>query len=192
MQKQYLNMGKKIGYKFNLLDIGGGFPGSLDAKPSFIDIAEILSPLIDELFDESVKVIAEPGRYFAHACHTLVSNIHAKREVKILEETKTKQEFLYYVNDGVYHSFSCIFFDHVKAKIVPFSTNKKLNDKQKYKSKVFGPTCDSLDMITADIEMPEMDVGDWIYVDEFGAYTRSSSTAFNGFSINETFYYWKE
>jgi len=127
--KTVFEMAEKIGYKFNLLDIGGGFPGSTDIKPNFVDIAKILSPLLDKLFDEDVKIIAEPGRYFASACHTLVCNIFGKRDVfskKSLETHNKKQEYMYYINDGLYHSFSCLFFDHAKINIKPFSTKKEI------------------------------------------------------------------
>jgi diaminopimelate decarboxylase len=125
--KTVFEMAEKVGYKFNLLDIGGGFPGSLDVKPNFIEISEALSPLLDELFDEDVKIIAEPGRFFASGSHTLVCNIFGKREVyskKMLENKK--QEYMYYINDGIYHSFSCLFFDHAKISIKPISTKKKI------------------------------------------------------------------
>jgi len=188
-------MAEKIGYKLNLLDIGGGFPGSLDVHPNFIEISEVLSPLLDELFDSNVKIIAEPGRFFASGSHTLVCNIFGKREVyskKVIEQQNKKQEFMYYINDGIYHSFSCLFFDHAKISFKPLSTKKKLNEELQYNSKIFfGPTCDSLDVICSNTPFPEMNIGDWFYITDFGAYTRSSSTLFNGFSITQTHYYWQ-
>jgi len=193
--KSVFEMAEKIGYKFNLLDIGGGFPGSQDVKPNFVEIAELISPLLDELFEEDVKIIAEPGRFFATGSHTLVCNIFGKREVyskKKLEKENLKQEYMYYINDGIYHSFSCLFFDHAKINIKPLSTKNKLNETNQFISKIFGPTCDSLDIICSNTLFPELSIGDWFYVTDFGAYTRSSSTQFNGFSITQTYYYWQE
>src|SRR5690606_13511980 len=36
------DLAEQEGYKLTLLDIGGGFPGSNDDKPSFIDIADAI------------------------------------------------------------------------------------------------------------------------------------------------------
>jgi len=92
--KFIFDLAEKYGYNFTILDIGGGFPGSLDAKPSFIDIADSIKDIIDNLFPkDKVKVIAEPGRYFAAGCYTLVCNIFGKRKVfnsKMIEKKKTK------------------------------------------------------------------------------------------------------
>ena len=50
-----------------------------------------------------------------------------------------------------------------------------------YKSKIFGPTCDSMDLIANEIMLPELVVGEWVYVENFGAYTTSACSSFNGF-----------
>ncbi len=91
------------------------------------------------------------------------------------------------MNDGVYGSFNCIFFDHAKPLLVPFSQR---SDK-KYPSICFGPTCDSIDLITlSPIMLPELSVGDVMFVENFGAYVHTSSAvdSFNGFPGNKSQY----
>lgn len=46
-------------------------------------ICEVLAPALDEQFPESsgVRIIAEPGRFFAASAFTLCVNVIAKREV---------------------------------------------------------------------------------------------------------------
>lgn len=56
-------------------------------------------------------------------------------------------------------------------------------------STVFGPTCDSLDMIVKDYPMPLIEVGDWLYFPNMGAYTTAAMTRFNGFSGAITCHY---
>jgi ornithine decarboxylase len=53
--------------------------------------------------------------------------------------------------------------------------------------KLNGPTCDSLDVLPGTFELPE-DVreGDWIEIDQIGAYSNALATRFNGF-YPETF-----
>jgi ornithine decarboxylase len=56
-------------------------------------------------------------------------------------------------------------------------------------SKLFGPTCDSIDVIIPDIQLPELEVGAWLYFINMGAYTASSASSFNGFSLPNAFHF---
>jgi ornithine decarboxylase len=48
---------------------------------------------------------------------------------------------------------------------------------------IWGPTCDGIDRIAESIRFDhELDVGDWLYFEEMGAYTKCSATRFNGFT----------
>ena len=47
---------------------------------------------------------------------------------------------------------------------------------------MFGPTCDSIDVIMKRQPFPELKVGEWLFVAEFGAYTCAAGSTFNGFS----------
>jgi ornithine decarboxylase len=184
--KSVFDLAEKEGFKFTILDIGGGFPGSNNANPSFPDIANVIRDTIDELFPKEVKVIAEPGRYFAHSSHILACNVFSKRKNDVKPDSDDP-EFLYYINDGLYGSFNCLIFDHVQINIKPVLENKNA---KKYKSTIFGPTCDSLDKVAEKVEIQELEIGDWVYVSDFGAYTVAAATTFNGFKTVKTHYIW--
>ena len=163
-----------------MLDIGGGFPGfNQEGKITFEEISGKINNALDEFFNPKdfpntdLKIISEPGRYFVSASHTLVLNIIGKKE-KMIDNEKS---FTYYLNDGVYGSFNCIFFDHEKPTILPFNER----DGKQYKSRIFGTTCDSIDLISEDVMLPELAIGEWVYVENFGAYTIAASSGFNGF-----------
>eukprot|EP01080_Neovahlkampfia_damariscottae_P012625 gene12625-6529_t len=199
--RSIFDLAKDYGYYLNVLDIGGGFPGNLDSKPSFHDIALSMRDVMDELFPvDEVRVIGEPGRFFAAGCYTLITNVFAKRNVynQLMIENKTqKQEYLYYINDGVYQSFNCLFFDHAKITsetIVPIRLHKQVpeENEEQFISKVFGPTCDSLDMIVSNMHLPKLEIGDWIAFPEFGAYTMAAASSFNGFMTDNVHYIWRE
>jgi diaminopimelate decarboxylase len=82
-------IGKSLGFKFTLLDIGGGFTGrfnSYGVVQSMVgDIPASINKALDEFFGgdsddfEQVKVIAEPGRYFAESSMHLCCHIHSFR-----------------------------------------------------------------------------------------------------------------
>jgi diaminopimelate decarboxylase len=172
----------KIGIPIELIDIGGGFPG-IDRNIKFEDIAKKVNEAIqtffgDDLEAKKVRFIAEPGRYFAEGTHTLVLNVIGKK--KVTDDITGEEIIVYYLNDGIYGSFGCIYFDHNNPTILPFNERDgKLN-----KSRLFGPTCDSIDLIADEIMLPELAVGEWCYVENFGSYTIASSSNFNGFKTS--------
>jgi ornithine decarboxylase len=186
-----------IGFHIDTIDIGGGFPG-VDKAIKFEDIAAQVKNGMEHFFGDmpNVQFIAEPGRYFAQKSHILVLNVIGKKIIYEKCEGATKDQALhddvahpsktddkrivYYLNDGVYGSFNCIYFDHNVPTILPFNER----DGGQYKSTIFGPTCDSIDLICENAMLPDLAIGEWVYVEDFGAYTAAASSAFNGFKTN--------
>jgi ornithine decarboxylase len=156
------------GISLQLLDIGGGFPARYDrhVRP-FRELARILSAELDRLFPKSMEILAEPGRFMVGTAATLVAEVIGKSE--------RDGKRCYYINDGIYHTFSGILFDHCQYHLKAFKKGPKKI------SAVFGPTCDALDTISQAEELPELKLGDWVYSENIGAYTNASSTYFNGF-----------
>ena len=176
------DIASKIGININLIDIGGGFPG-IDRDIKFEDTAKRINDAMTDFFNDelekgTIQFIAEPGRYFAESSHTLVLNVIGKKIV--VDEESGEKVIVYYLNDGIYGSFGCIYFDHNSPTVLPFNER---NDKV-HKSRLFGPTCDSIDLISNEIMLPELAIGEWVYVENFGAYTVASSSNFNGFKTN--------
>jgi len=180
--KQIFDQASKIGYHLTTLDLGGGWPGTDQEGVSFSEIADVIRPILDRDFSQDVEIIAEPGRYFVAESHTLAVNVFGKRIV----ESQEGKSFLYYINDGVYQSFNCILFDHAIPK-PEFLPDKQITET--FTSTLFGPTCDSLDCVGRDILLPELEIGEWIYFRNMGAYTVAAASSFNGFKSNPQSYY---
>jgi len=88
----------------------------------------------------------------------------------------------YYIDDGVYHTFSGIIFDHCQYHLKAFKRRGKPAI-----CTVFGPTCDALDVISMAETLPDdLALGDLLYSENIGAYSRASSTYFNGFPPAKT------
>lgn len=172
------------GVEMTLLDIGGGFPGTPNWNPSFETIAAAITPVLDELFPRNVHVIGEPGRFLVAHSHVLATNVYARRMMMPKAGDATEPHAMYYLDDGVYGSFSCIFFDHQHPHPIPLLSCAR----QPMRCTLFGPTCDALDTIAKDIVLPELHTGDWIYWRDMGAYTTASTTRFNGF-VTSKFHY---
>jgi len=80
----------------------------------------------------------------------------------------------YYMDDGLYNSFSGKVFDHADYPIVSERAGKVS------RCVLAGPTCDSFDVISKEIALPELQIGDLLLVPSMGAYTNVSATEFNG------------
>eukprot|EP00294_Goniomonas_avonlea_P001042 CAMPEP_0114552644 /NCGR_PEP_ID=MMETSP0114-20121206/7232_1 /TAXON_ID=31324 /ORGANISM="Goniomonas sp, Strain m" /LENGTH=525 /DNA_ID=CAMNT_0001737529 /DNA_START=31 /DNA_END=1608 /DNA_ORIENTATION=+ len=184
--RRVFDMGLGLGHPMRLLDLGGGWPGTdgQEEAEKFATMATVAGKCVDELFPPEVEVIAEPGRYFASECCTLAVNVIAKREPE--EEDTAEGEVprtLYYLSDGVYGSFNNIFFDHahVDPKLLHPQRVAARGSVPLERSTLFGPTCDSIDMVCSDVCLPELEEGDWLYFLNMGAYTSAAASNFNGF-----------
>jgi ornithine decarboxylase len=176
------------GFNLKTLDVGGGFSGE-----SFEDMAAVLRDALDEYFPPSVNIIAEPGRYYVSTAFTIACNIIARRTIH--NPATGESSYMAYVNDGLYGNFSSIMFDHQHpvAKVLRTGNQTLYNSHLAdgcaddevggIEYSIWGPTCDGIDRITESIRFNhELDVGDWLYFEDMGAYTKCSATKFNGFS----------
>jgi len=154
--------------KMNQLDIGGGFPAPYDANVKPLrELAKILNHEIARLFPEDVAILAEPGRYMvATACISIA---------EVIGKSHRDGKRCYYLNDGLYHTYSGVLFDHCHYPVKAFKTGPT------EMCSVFGPTCDALDTLSMAEQLPELNLGDLVYSENMGAYTHASSTYFNGF-----------
>jgi ornithine decarboxylase len=202
---------EELNYDLYLLDIGGGFSDleikkSPDESTLFERVTTTINQGIEDFFSEGsidhtrLRIIAEPGRYFSQKVFTLATSISSKKllcngqQIVSSDENRSHAEkIMYYINQGVYSAFNNIIFDHYIPKPKAVYTKETLiilDDtlESVYNSTIWGPTCDGIDYISKEIELPELDVGDWLIFDNFGSYTMAASSNFNGFP--QTTIYW--
>ncbi|KAK6529072.1 hypothetical protein TWF694_004290 [Orbilia ellipsospora] len=179
--RRVFDEGAELGFEMKLLDVGGGY-----GHNNFEAIASVLGPAVDQYFPSNVRVIAEPGRYYVASAFTVAAHVIARRTVQ--DPVTLENSFMLYLNDGVYGNFSGVMFDHQTP--IPrvltcgdqFLYGKKGGDERLVKYSIWGPTCDGLDCISSSSFLPEVvNVGDWLYFAEMGAYSKCSATKFNGF-----------
>ncbi|XP_070778925.1 ornithine decarboxylase-like [Enoplosus armatus] len=179
-----------LGFQMRLLDIGGGFSAIGEFEYKFEEFSEVINGALDEFFppDSGVQIIAEPGRYYVESAFTLAANVIAKRVVEDdmdqrcdVEKNSPNRVMMYYLNDGVYGSLSCIMFDPAHSNLEPYLHRAVESSEQRYRSIIWGPTCDCIDKVTDGYWIPELHVGDWLLIDNMGAYSVSVSGDFNSF-----------
>ncbi|KAB5563048.1 pyridoxal-dependent decarboxylase [Coniochaeta sp. 2T2.1] len=193
------------GFRLKTLDVGGGFC----SDDSFEQMSGVLRKALDEYFPAhtGINLIAEPGRFYVASAFTIACNVIARRtledpninmDVDPADSTSTlvnrgETSYMLYINDGIYGNFSSIMFDHQNpiAKVLRTGGRTMYNTRaadalegqQGIEYSIWGPTCDGIDRITEKIRFDSLlDVGDWLYFEDMGAYTKCSATKFNGFS----------
>lgn len=161
---------KSMGYRFNFLDIGGGF-----SDKTFESCAKIINESLEKHFGDETEVIAEPGRFI---CESSVDIF-----CRVIGKSFKGGKFHYIVNDGVYNSFVSVMYD----LRVPEPEILKPYMEDCYPTIIWGNTCDSLDCIVRNLYLQELNIGDWLAFREYGAYGQPCE-GFNGFKLTEKIY----
>jgi len=178
----------EIGFDLRTLDVGGGY-----GHDNFEDIASVLGPAVDKYFPNTVRIIAEPGRYYVASAFTVAAHVIARRTVQ--ESVTLANRYMLYLNDGVYGNFSGILFDHqipipkiLKRGKKFYYGGNQIAESRLIECSVWGPTCDGIDCISASCFLPDvMDVGDWLYFSDMGGKLKSLPTIVRyGLSANES------
>jgi ornithine decarboxylase len=165
------------GIEIAALDLGGGFPGPYpgnDVPPYhwyFDTIREALAA-----FGKQIPVMCEPGRALVAEGLSLITQVILRKDGSL------------YLNDGVYGSFDeltlpgwtadyarNVFTLDAKGRALPLPGEQK-------PFRVYGPTCDTLDVLPRPLMLPEsIAAGDFVVFEAIGAYSISIRTSFNGF-----------
>ena len=156
------------GHEANLLDIGGGYP--VDYLNRSLPIEEFCAPIRAALqtLPAAVRVIAEPGRYISAPAAVCVSSVMGR--------ALRDGQWWYYLDDGLYGSYSGQMYDHAR-----YPVEALVAEGPTYPSVLAGPTCDSIDVIKEQVELPKLDIGDLLVGRVMGAYTWASASEFNFF-----------
>ncbi|KAG2455071.1 hypothetical protein HYH02_000893 [Chlamydomonas schloesseri] len=186
-----------LGFNMELLDIGGGFTGHFDecGNVMFGEIANTINAALATNFppEMGVRVIAEPGRYFAETSSTLLTPVYGQRDRTAADGTVKKD---YWLTDGLYGSFNCILYDgqNPAYKVVRSPLMSESTDSRTFLSTLWGPTCDSADCVYKDVSLPVLRNGDWLMWNNAGAYTVAGACDFNGieFTTPGKLYVWSD
>ncbi|GMG19798.1 unnamed protein product [Ambrosiozyma monospora] len=205
---------REFSIKFDTLDIGGGFT-DLTFTPVAESMNHWLNLKFPLDQFGHVKIYSELGRFLSSSLFTLVTNITSKRgglqkerlylndglygnlncvlfdhQVVTAKVATSKGVFKYFEtcgngthndNGGTHNSNNS---DNNNLSTTSSTTTTTLFHKE---YSIWGPTCDGLDCISPSCKLThEVDIGDWIYFENVGAYTSAASTNFNGFDVVNT------
>jgi len=160
------------GLSCRALDIGGGFPIKYNEDvPSIEEIAEEVYTIFHDRFPSDMKLMIEPGRYVVGESAILVSTV-------IGRATRGEEEWVF-LDASAFHGL--LEAQQARGKF-PYPTRISHNGHDKKKYVLSGPTCDPDDTILAEAWLPEVKIGDKIYILHTGAYSFVYATNFHGFA----------
>jgi ornithine decarboxylase len=150
------------------LDIGGGFPIPY-VRPT-PPIGRFCAPIRQALarLPRRVRIIAEPGRFIVGPAAIGVA--------AVMGRARREGRWWYYLDDGLYGSYSGQLYDHARYPIEALRTAG-----ERRPCVLAGPTCDSIDVIAENVMLPQLRTGDLVVGRAMGAYTWASASEFNFF-----------
>ncbi|MEP7288971.1 MAG: type III PLP-dependent enzyme [Chloroflexota bacterium] len=163
------------------LSLGGGLPVQYRRSvPSLQEIGTlIMSALQNSIFlqDNDVQFAIEPGRFMVATAGTLITSVFGTAKRGSLTWA--------YIETGSYNGLvEAIETDD--RQFYPLIVEH--TDRPLVKYHIGGPSCVSLDTPFENVELPELRLGDRLYVLNTGAYTVSCATSFNGFRAPNVHY----
>jgi ornithine decarboxylase len=163
--------------KLTMLNLGGGIPVNYQYESlSIRDIGSYIEALLQKYFlIKPMEIQIEPGRGLVGDAGVLVSSVIGKTTKYINGE----ESYWIYLDTGVFNGLAEVLggisypmYAEQKGEIKPYT--------------IAGVSCDSMDIISNFTYLPDVDVGDRIYIMATGAYTTVYAANFNGFGIPET------
>lgn len=167
------DVAKRAGVPIEYLDVGGGFPGAYGSPvPPMTAFFDVIGKTKAEL-GLAMPLLAEPGRALSADGGSVLAQVQLRKGDDL------------YINDGIYGCLAEIQLGELKPPVRALSlaggTCRPVEGAERT-FRIFGPTCDSLDVFKVRFELPDgIGEGDWIEFRRMGAYSIGMQTAFNGF-----------
>lgn len=162
------------GVDVDALDIGGGFPADLDPQnppPPITDYFDIVQKTLAAQNMSHLQLLCEPGRSMVAGGGQLVVRIEGRKGD------------LLFMNDGTYGGMLeggplvDLVYPH---RLIRVRGDAPLQNLEPFR--LAGPSCDSVDMMKGPYMFPsDIGEGDYIVLDQLGAYGEVTRTGFNGF-----------
>lgn len=159
------------GVAIRSLNVGGGFPVGYSEDAPALDLyfAEIAAGVAALELGERCVRMCEPGR-------SLVAN-----GVSLVVQVQHREDGTVFINDGIFGKLSEMVHGKANLPVRLIRPRGPVSPTQEDFT-VYGPTCDANDELPFMWSLPpDVAEGDWIEVEQVGAYSNALASRFNGF-----------
>lgn len=163
----------RAGIQPQKINVGGGFPSGRDGTEH--DLFEIFDAIEAERIQafpyKAPKLVCEPGRAMVSDAHSLAVMVKSVRDGADI-----------FVSDGIYGTLSEQGQIGLTKRLETIAMSADASGDQTRSWRIFGPTCDSLDVLPDRVSLPaNINEGDYLLLHSLGAYSQSMATSFNGY-----------
>lgn len=163
----------EAGVKVDIVDVGGGFPVNYPGKkpPAMAHFATAIREAFDAMpVSDDAELWCEPGRALVAESTSILTHVDLVRGNTL------------YINDGAFGTLYDAVHCNWAYPTRLIRTKGRAPSERLKAFRLFGPTCDSADMVPGPFFLPE-DVreGDVIEIGTMGAYGVCMQTQFNGY-----------
>ena len=168
---------REAGVPIEVLNVGGGFPAPYpgdDVAPLDHYLAAITYGLQGLDLPSTCRLYCEPGRSLVATGGSVIARVSgAQGQLALPQRRDLRQPARAPPSEGA----PARARDRPQTRMRPTAIGE---------FKVYGPTCDSDDVLGAPLLLPDdVKEGDWIEIGMMGAYSLATRTEFNGFSVEK-------
>ena len=148
------------------LDLGGGLGVQYKVSDPLLDLKKLNKLIKSNFNDVPYSLSFEPGRYLVANAGVIISRII---------NTKSNGGINYLITDAGMNTFlrPSLYNAEHKIEVVNSSSKYKIN------YTVAGPICESSDIILKNINLPKQNNGDYIVIQDTGAYGAVMASNYN-------------
>ena len=153
------------------LNTGGGFPSVVTPKDRVLEdyFAGIASAVARHDIFKGIALRCEPGCSLAYLSAAVAARVLLRKPAAV------------YLNDGIYGAMNELAHSKAVPPVTVYCAGGHVRSGAPVAMTLFGPTCDSLDVLPVPFALPQdTREGDWLCIEQLGAYTNALNTGFNG------------
>ncbi len=163
----------------DIIDVGGGFPVAFPGlvPPDMHGYMTSIKESFEALnLPKKTKLWCEPGRALVQESGSLLVKVELRKDNRL------------YINDGFYGALFDAGYSKLSYPVRVLRANEAQNGSLANKTAkftVFGPTCDSIDVLKSQLVLPaNIEEGDYLEFGQTGGYAVALQSGFNGFGAD--------
>lgn len=176
--REYISVAARVaeeaGVTLARLNVGGGFPadrGTGEHVPQLEQTIAVIEDAVATNFATAPVLVCEPGRAMVAESYALALRVKAMRS-----------DGAVFLNDGIYGTLAEALLLGTLKRITYLGADGTPLVGERVNRTVFGPTCDSVDMLPGGLDVPaDLAEGDHLLFHGTGAYTVVTACRFNGY-----------